>query len=231
MASTSIVVQARLTSSRYPAKMFAQLKGMPIIEWVEQRLKNIDGVDDVVFAVPDSTRNDELFKFLVARGCVVFRGSESNVLRRFLSAAESVKSRNIIRVCADRPLICSNQIRSLIQAFASGNESYLYNHAPPGIEFIGFGAEICSIEILREISIKATEQAHTEHIFNYLWDNKLVGEANAVKSQPLLASQRKKFDVDVIEDLIFLNRLDISPSMSMEEILIKASELDNDELI
>lgn len=103
MDKAAIIIQARLTSSRFPNKVFAVLKNKPVIEWVIDSCEKL-GLP-VIFAIPNTRPNDELYHWLQSRGYEVFRGLENDVLDRFMKCALKYEVKTIIRVCADTPLI------------------------------------------------------------------------------------------------------------------------------
>ena len=121
------VVQARMGASRLPNKMMLHLHGLPIIEWIARRVKDAQAVDEVVFAIPDTQEDDILAAYLISKGENVFRGSETNVLDRFLRAAQSFKATHVVRVCADNPAICPVEIDNLINFYMLIN-TYKKNH-------------------------------------------------------------------------------------------------------
>ena len=124
--TTTVIVQARLGSTRLPAKVLLPLPtGRTVLEEVLYRAKQIPGVDVVVAAIPDTAENDiveamalrELERLnadrdrhdLVAFGSTrvhrTVRGPEHDVLARYVKAAEAVKADVIMRITADCPLI------------------------------------------------------------------------------------------------------------------------------
>jgi len=102
-----IIMQARLTSSRFPNKNLCKVKGMPVIDWViEACLKT---KYDIVIAIPDTKTNDALEVYLELkwtginrhRLLMIYRGHEEDVLNRYMNANIYVSFDPIIRVCSD----------------------------------------------------------------------------------------------------------------------------------
>ena len=60
MGSTIAIIQARMGSSRLPGKMMMELSGIPIIEWVVQRVQGAALLDDIVVATSEAALDDEL---------------------------------------------------------------------------------------------------------------------------------------------------------------------------
>ena len=54
------IVQARMGSRRLPGKMMLDMRGAPIVEWVYRRASRAKRLGRLLFAIPDSPRDDVL---------------------------------------------------------------------------------------------------------------------------------------------------------------------------
>ena len=201
------LIQARLGSTRLPNKMLLSLHGHPIIEWVLRRVEKSKKLDDIIVAIPDSSQNDLLEKYILNYNHKVFRGSEKDVLSRFYGASQQVDATHIVRICADNPLIDPDEIDNLIEFYKSHPCDYAYNHIPRGNKYPdGLGAEIISRELLKFLYENAVEVKHREHCFSYITDH--AGKFN-IKTfdpgQPVLWHPELKFDLDTFQDLEYLH--------------------------
>ena len=170
---TVAIIQARMESSRLPNKMLLNLHGQPICEWVFRRVQQSEKVDQVVFALPSSAKDDVLARYLQSIGATFFRGSEMNLVERYYMAAQQTGADQIVRVCADNPLICASEIDRLVDFYEHESCDYAYNHIPLENRYPdGLGAEICSMQLLEEIRKKAVIAEHREHLFNFILDNR-----------------------------------------------------------
>ena len=150
---TVAIIQARMGSSRLPNKMLLYLHGYPICEWVYKRVKMSKKIDQIIFALPDTEDNHVLARYLESIGADVFRGSENNLVDRYYRAAKLTSANEIIRICADNPLICASEIDRLIDFYREDKCDYAYNHIPKGNKYPdGLGAEICSMDLLKIIN-------------------------------------------------------------------------------
>ena len=61
------IVQARLTSTRFPNKVIKKIGKFTIIELVYKRLKLSKYLDDIVFTIPDNLENKDLELFLTKK--------------------------------------------------------------------------------------------------------------------------------------------------------------------
>ena len=101
---TAIILQARESSIRFPNKVFASIKGQPIILRLLNRLKNSKQKNQLIVAIPNKKSNNKLNKLLKKNKFDVFRGDEKNVLKRYYYAAKKYKIDIIVRITADCPL-------------------------------------------------------------------------------------------------------------------------------
>ena len=126
------IVQARLNSQRLEKKMFLNIHGRYLIDWVHYRISKIKYIDKLVFAIPFNQNNDYLYEHLKNKDLNIHRGSETNVLKRFYSYLIKYSNLrpNLIRICADRPLISYQEVDKLINFFNKNEFDYAYNHIP-----------------------------------------------------------------------------------------------------
>jgi len=102
-----IIVQARMTSTRLPGKVLMDVAGKPMLAQQIQRLRNCQSVDEIMIATTINASDDPVVALARQERVACFRGSEHDVLSRFVDAAREAKADVIIRVTADCPLIDS----------------------------------------------------------------------------------------------------------------------------
>ena len=61
---TTIIIQARMSSSRLPEKILKTVQGIPIIELIIKRLKKSKLVDDILVATSNIKENKSLINLL-----------------------------------------------------------------------------------------------------------------------------------------------------------------------
>ena len=106
-------------STRLPNKMSLNLDGYPIIEWVISRIKQSKLIDKFVLATSLSKENDYLIEISKKYQIESYRGSENNVLSRFVDISTKEKADFIVRICADNPFVDPNEIDRLIKFYFS----------------------------------------------------------------------------------------------------------------
>ena len=215
------IIQARMGSTRFPGKMAVELGGIPIIDWVITRSKRSKLIDKFILATSSSIENDYLIEVSNKHMIESFRGSENNVLSRFLDIALKENADIVVRICADNPFVDPEEIERLVHFFQTNPCDYACNHQDRlGSKYAdGFGAEIFSFDILYKINESVTKNNHREHVTQYLWDNKNKFSIKSVPAPKKLRHPELKFDIDIPEDkknleILVENGVTISSSAS-----------------
>jgi len=104
-AVVGAIVQARMTSERFPGKSMAILKGKPVLEHVLMNVKAIRGLDRVILAVPDTPESEPMLQLASKLEVDNFCGDELNVLKRYHDAAKFFDLDVIMRITENCPFI------------------------------------------------------------------------------------------------------------------------------
>ena len=173
---TGIIIQARLGSTRLPNKMILPFyNGKGILEILLIRL--LEAIDlqktPIILATSDNPLDDSIEKIGDDFGITVFRGSEQNVLNRFIKAARFNNLSHIVRICADNPLLDMLKLQQLIVSTENKNYDY-YAYAtsdlkPTILTSFGFWAEFVSLDALEKVESSTNEEFFREHVTNYVY--------------------------------------------------------------
>ena len=114
----SIIVPARLASTRFPRKLLHEVRGKPIIVWTAERIRAVAPEFPLYFAVDD----DALESCLNSAGFDVVRtrADHPSGTDRLAEANASIGAAAVINVQGDEPLVTGEQIRALAAGLASG---------------------------------------------------------------------------------------------------------------
>jgi len=82
------IIQARMSSTRLPGKVLADIEGKTMLERVVARRKRAKLVDRVIVATSSGQADDRVAELCAAIDLVCFRGSEDDVLDRYLQRGE-----------------------------------------------------------------------------------------------------------------------------------------------
>ncbi len=197
------IIQARMGSKRFPGKMMELLLGYPLIEWVLRRCLQSKKVDKWVLATSIEQNNDPLADVASKLGVEVFRGSENDVLSRFLYLDNIYNPESVVRVCADNPLIDPVEIDRLVNFFQENNFDYALNHIPfEGNNYTdGLGAEIIKSRTLNSITQFNLNQSDLEHVTSFIVNNPSLYKIGTFQAPLNKSYPSIRLDVDRIEDL------------------------------
>src|SRR5450759_932200 len=145
------VIQARAGSTRLPAKVLADLGGRPVLEWVVRAAQAAGQVTEVIVATSTLAVDDIVADLAASLGVAVVRGSEDDVLTRFVAALEAHPADAIVRLTADCPLLDPSLIDAVAGAWAASPThdyvSTLVSRCLPR----GLDVELVTAEALRAV--------------------------------------------------------------------------------
>lgn len=111
------VIQARTGSSRLPGKVLLPLAGRPVLGWVVRAAQAATGVDEVVVATSTASGDDVVADLAGSLGFRVVRGSELDVLSRFVAARDVTGADAVVRLTADCPLLDPALVDAVVGAW------------------------------------------------------------------------------------------------------------------
>jgi spore coat polysaccharide biosynthesis protein SpsF len=122
------IVEARTNSKRLKNKVLKKINGKEIITLILQRLKVSKKIDQIVVATTNNKDDDKIIK-VIGKEFDYFRGSEKNVLKRVIGAADKFKANLIVRITADNPIVDVKAIDYMINFYLKNlHIDYLTNN-------------------------------------------------------------------------------------------------------
>ena len=198
----TVIIQARLGSTRFPHKMIKKIGNQTIIEILIKRLKQSRLINNIILATTKKKHDNKLDLLARKNKIRVFRGSEDNVLERFYKASKSIESDYLIRICGDCPLLDSTIIDKLIKINNKKKFDYLSNINPPSFPD-GFDVEIFSKKILKEAYLKAKSKYDKEHVTPYII-RKAKSKFNLKNSKDF---SNLRLTIDEEKDFLVINKI------------------------
>jgi spore coat polysaccharide biosynthesis protein SpsF len=174
------IIQARLGSSRLPAKILAPLAGRPLLALLAERLAGAR-VDEWWLATTRGPEDDVTAAWGEAIGLRVQRGERDDVLSRFTAIVRERRPDWIVRVTADDPFADAGLVNLLLGALGEAEKGagWVGIAGASRLLPLGYGAELArAAELLAsEREIPAAEPWHRTHVLSWLRS----------RSQPCLA--------------------------------------------
>ena len=155
---TICIIQARMSSSRFPGKISELLDGKPLLEHVIRQCQAAQSVKEIVVATSTDHSDDVTETLALGMGVNVARGSLIDVRDRFLRAGEGYKF--IVRVTADNPLTESSFITSVITKLESNTVDYVSVAGCP----VGTGVQGFTYSLLQWLAKMYRDPESKEHV-------------------------------------------------------------------
>lgn len=114
----SIIVPARLASSRFPRKLLYPVRGKPIILWTAERIRLVAPELPLYFAVDDEALESCLKN--AGFNTVRTKTDHPSGTDRLAEANASIGAPAVINVQGDEPLVTGEQIRMLAEGLQKG---------------------------------------------------------------------------------------------------------------
>lgn len=165
---TVAIVQARMGSTRLPGKVLMDLAGRPLLAYLVERISRARTLDEIVVATTTNSRDNVIIEECEQRGIPTFRGSEEDVLGRYVSAARAARAGIIVRVTADNPFTDPGSIDRAVDAIAQATADYAIEINLP----VGTAGEALTWNALARIDAVAKTRRWREHVTLYAKENR-----------------------------------------------------------
>jgi len=200
----NVVIQARTGSTRLPGKVLEDLGGHPVLEWVVRAAKAATQIDTVIVATSTLAGDDVVADLADSLGVPVVRGSEDDVLSRYVAALDAYPADAIVRLTADCPLLDPTLIDAVAGAWA-GSPTHDYVSTlvarclPRGLD-----VELVTAQALRAVDRIAVDHDRV-HVTSLLYAQPTAYRLLGVCVTPPANDLRVTLDTQ--EDLVLLRAL------------------------
>lgn len=170
MPGVTAVVQARMGSTRLPGKVLRRLGSRTVLAHVIERLRAARSLDAIVVATTGAPADDEIAREAERLGARVTRGSEEDVLARYLQALDEHGGDVGVRVTSDCPLLDPAVVDAAVKVFRDATPplDYLSNTVERTYPR-GYDVEVFLTAALQRAAEAATEIPDREHVTRYLY--------------------------------------------------------------
>ncbi len=165
------IIQARTGSTRLPRKVLMDLEGEPMLTRVIRRVQRATCVEHIVIATTDHGDDDAVAALGRTLGVEVFRGSEDDVLSRYVGASRAAGADLIVRVTADCPLLDPEVIDSVVGTLERGAGEGPVDYASNVIDRTyprGLDVEALFRDTLERVGRMARSSMAREHVTYFI---------------------------------------------------------------
>ena len=199
------MIQARMSSRRFPGKVLAPFRGKPLIVHVLTCVERVIPRERIVIATSDHDSDIPLAIYLKTLGYGVYRGSLQNVFERFRRCVTEYPCDFILRITADSPLLNHTILQAVIH-HANTLNSDLVTTVFPRTFPRGQNAELINVKTFQAILPQQLTSEDREHLTQFYYTHADRFRITNVHSlDPLFAETH--LAVDTVEDLRRLEEL------------------------
>lgn len=154
-----------MTSTRLPGKVLKSAAGKPLLAHHVERLRRAARIDELVVATTANATDDVTAEWCSGAGVAVFRGSEHDVLERYVLAARAHAADVVVRITSDCPLIDPAVVDRTVGAFLDAWPRFDYasnrivKTYPRGLD-----TEVATLAALETAHSEAIEPPDREHV-------------------------------------------------------------------
>lgn len=182
-----IFIPIRLGSKRLPNKALLTIDEKPIIKYLIERLEKVKKIRKIIVCTTELKSDDTLVDYLNKENIEVFRGSEKDILQRYLNASKKYETDFIINVDGDDIYTDPQTLDQIIIDYSNSKADFVpINNIPLGL--LSFGFTTKSLEKL--CKLKKTNDTETGWL-RFFTENKIFSTKSVT---PLL---KTKFPINL----------------------------------
>jgi spore coat polysaccharide biosynthesis protein SpsF len=200
---TVAIIQARMGSTRLPGKVMMKIAGRPLLVYLVERISRARTLDAIIVATSTNPCDNIIIEECERRGIPNFRGSETDVLARYVSATRACQADIVVRVTADNPFTDPDSIDRVVDAIAiHGAEYAIENNLP-----VGTTGEALTWNALTFINSVATTASDREHVTLYAKQNPQVLKTAMLAAPRECSRPDLSFTVDTLNEYLYTRDL------------------------
>jgi|GEM_PF-6254798 spore coat polysaccharide biosynthesis protein SpsF len=194
-----IFITARMKSTRLPKKALIDVNGQSLLAYQVERLRSVTDIP-IIICTSDNAQDDPLEDFSAMIGCAIFRGSEEDVLDRYLQCSAMHEIDRMYITYADEPFTDIDLLMATFDMLDSREKIWVRNdNYPDGV--FGYGFTRLALELVN--TMKTSEE-------NEVWGD-MVSKLpiTIIRNSPPYITDKfaYRLTVDYPEDLVAMKRL------------------------
>jgi len=202
------IIQARMGSARLPGKVMKKLAGVPVIKQVFSRVSMIEGLSGVLVATSTLDIDDRLAEYCASEDIPVFRGSEDDVLDRYVQASRQADADVVMRITADCPFIDPRVSTRVLELMLANPACDYADNITPASYPDGLDTQVVRRTTLERLWEQCHEPGDREHVLTYIRRHPDAFTTMAVNSPVDYSTHR--WTLDRHEDLEMLSTLAVT---------------------
>jgi glutamate-1-semialdehyde 2,1-aminomutase len=202
---TVAVIQARMGSTRLPGKVLQNLGGKPVLKWVIEAAQAAPGVDETIVATSTNPADDIVVQKCMEWGVRSVRGSETDVISRFMVAAEFSGADVLLRLTGDCPFQDPQVMGEVVRLRKVTGAAYASNIDPPTWPD-GLDVEVFTRQTLEIAHKEATRPSDRDCVTRYMARNRS-RFPSATLNCPIPGLHKERWVLDTLTDMEFCQKI------------------------
>jgi spore coat polysaccharide biosynthesis protein SpsF len=157
------IIQARMSSQRFPGKVLHPVAGKPLLQYLLERLDTCASLATVVVATSTESGDAPLESYCRSWGVDCFRGDLHNVARRFRQVLDAYRFDAFVRINGDSPLLDPRLIDRAVALFRE-TKAHLVSNVLQRTFPRGQSVEVLGAEAYRRGQELMCEPGDFEHV-------------------------------------------------------------------
>ena len=162
------IVQARMSSQRFPNKVLYKVAGKPMLQYLLERLEHCNCLDAIVVATSVEDNDTPIAEYCMLHSIPCYRGSLANVAGRFNKVLDMYQFDGFVRVTGDSPLLDQRLIEQGVGIFLNGDFDLVTNVLPPTYPK-GQSVEVLQTSTYQKTYERMQEAEDLEHVTKFYY--------------------------------------------------------------
>jgi spore coat polysaccharide biosynthesis protein SpsF len=159
-----LILQARMSSKRFPGKVLKLIEGKPLIMHVIDQCRLAHSEGPIIVCTSTESSDNAIVEFCNSQNVDVYRGSLNDVYNRYLGCIEQFDLSAFGRICCDSPGISSDLVRLAVQTFKEKEQVDLVSNVCVRSFPVGQSVEIVNAETFFSKQFRLSSGFSEEHV-------------------------------------------------------------------
>ncbi|RXT04463.1 NTP transferase domain-containing protein [Ammoniphilus sp. CFH 90114] len=201
---TIIIIQARMGSTRLPGKVLRPLGTTDVLSYVVARCQAVEKVSEVIVATSTLPEDEAIEQWCREKKVSCFRGSQDDVLLRYIECARERQPDYVIRVTSDCPFIDYHLMEQIMETMEKHPSDLVRveGELPRGLV-----SEMFSFQALNYIHQHGYEPRHREHVTYYAYEYPEKFQAASFEAPRSMRYPQFRITLDTSEDYAMLQEV------------------------
>ena len=199
LIDTVILIAVRMKSSRLKKKALKKIEGVTILEHLVERMKLVKNAQSIIVCTSTNSQDDEIYDLCISKDYKCFRGSEKDVMGRFLNAVKDINPKNVVRVTGDNCLVSYEFLQEAIDYHNQKDSDYTTTENLPR----GMRGEVISHKMLKRLHDLVEDPDSSEYM-TWMLDRPDIFKVNKIKTKSNLMRKNYRVTCDTKKDLELL---------------------------